>query len=244
MNREVSIAIPCAQVVDPKTLQSMMALVNYSANHGIKINHIGITERSLIDDARNVLAETFLKSPTEWLFWMDSDMVFPPDTLVKLFQVAEKKDAKLVTGVYYQRKGENMPCIWSRGQQTETGELTGMGTAKGLANKYAGSFLVIDPNKKEPFEVHAAGFGCVIVHRAVFEIMDRPWFRFLKDICSEDFYFFVNAQDLGFKVWAEPTIDLRHLGDAPLIGKEDFNKKATINNIYLEELKCQETQVK
>lgn len=237
MNRECCIAIPCAQVVDPKTLQSMMSLVNYSAMNGIKIRHIGITERTLIDDARNTLVEGFLKSPTEWLFWMDSDMTFPPDSLVKLFDVVEKKEAKMVTGVYYQRKGNFLPCIWSRGQETTDGSKTGMGTIKGQQNKYAGSFMIIHPDKKEPFEVHAAGFGCVLIHRSVFEMMDRPWFQFIKGICSEDFYFFVKAQELGIKLWAEPTIDLGHIGDAPVITKADFNRVAKSRNMYLEEIK-------
>lgn len=237
MNRQCSIAIPIAQVVEPKVLQSMMAMVNYSANNGIKIVDIGITERVPIDDARNMLAETFLETPTEWIFWMDSDMTFPKDTLVKLFDLAEKKDAKMVTGIYYQRKGLNYPCLWSRGQQTETGEITGQGTKNAKENKYCGSFLIVHPDKKEPLEVHAAGYGCVLVHRSVFEMMDRPWFKFIKGTCSEDFYFFVNAQELGFKLWAEPTIDLGHIGDAPVITKADFNTKALARNIDIEAIK-------
>ncbi len=237
MNKECSIAIPIAQVIEPKVLQTMLAMVNYSANQGIKIQNIGITERCLIDDARNTLTETFLSSPTEWIFWMDSDMTFPADTLVKLFSLAEKKNAKMVTGVYYQRRGNNLPCLWSRGQETEAGLVTGLNTPKGLKNKYMGSFMIINPEKKEPFEAHSAGFGCVLIHRSVFEMMSRPWFQFIKGVCSEDFYFFVQAQELGFKLWVEPTIDLGHIGDAPVITKADFNKKAHEANMVVEAIK-------
>lgn len=226
MNREASIAVPCAQVVEPKVLQSMMSVVNYSSQHGVRIPFIGVTERVLIEDARNTLAETFLKSPVEWLFWMDSDMIFPPDTLVKLFDVAEKKNAKMVTGIYYQRKGSYYPCLWSRGDELDDGTKTALESPKGKLNKYLGTFLIPHPDKKEPFKVHAAGFGCVLIHRSVFEIMKRPWFQFVKGTCSEDFYFFVNAHELGFELWVEPTIDLGHLGDSPVITKKDFNAKA------------------
>ncbi len=241
MKREVSIAIPCAQVVDPKTLQSMMALVNHSATHGIDIRHIGITERALIDDARNVLADTFLKSPTEWMFWMDSDMVFDPDTLVKLFNVAEGKNTKMATGIYYQRKGMNYPCVWSRGEDLEeSGEKTGLCSPKSKTNKYLGTFVIPHKDKKEPFKVHAAGFGCVLIHRSVFEVLPRPWFQFLKGMCSEDFYFFVNAHDMGFDLWADPTINLGHIGDAPIITKHDFWVKATKANIDVDTIKFKE----
>lgn len=237
MNRNTSLAIPCAQVVDPITLQSMLAMVNYSAKNGINIHYIGVTARQLIEDARNSLTEAFLKSDVEWIFWMDSDMTFPPDTLKQLFDVAEKKEAKMVTGIYYQRKGSNLPCLWSRGDELDDGTQTALESPKGKANKYLGTFLIPHPDKKAPFKVHAAGFGCALIHRSVFEVMPRPWFQFVKGTCSEDFYFFVNAQDMGFDLWAVPTIDLGHIGDPPIITKKDFNEKATKSNIDVVGLK-------
>ncbi len=237
MKREVSIAIPCAQVIEPRTLQSMMTLVAYSVAHGITVRHIGVTERSLIDDARNTLAEGFLKSPTEWLFWMDSDMTFPPDTLVKLFDAAEAKDSKLVSGVYYQRLGFNYPCIWTRGEKTESGQVTGEGDPRSKYNKFLASFAIIHPDKKEPFEIHAAGFGCVLSHRSIYEMMDRPWFKFVDKTCSEDFYFFVNAKELGFKAWAVPDIELGHIGPSHIVTKHDFARKAAEKNIEVDPIK-------
>jgi len=239
MKREASIAIPCAQVVEPKTLQSMMAMVAHSVKHGVDVKHIGITERALIDDARNTLTETFLKSPTEWLFWMDSDMVFPEDTLTKLFKVAEDKQTKIVTGIYYQRKGMNYPVLWSRGEELEeSGTKTGLHSPRSATNKYVGSFMFPHKDKKQPFKVHAAGFGCVLVHRSVFEVMPRPWFQFIKGQCSEDFYFFLNAKELGFETWAEPTIELGHIGDAPIITKHDFHRNAAKADIEIDVIKA------
>ncbi len=232
-----AIAVPCAQVVEPKTLQSMMKLVAHSQRNGINIADIGITERMLIDDARNLLTETFLKTPVEWLFWMDSDMTFPEDTLVKLFETVEKKGSKMATGIYYQRKGMNYPCLWSRGDELESGNKTGLLSPRSKTNKYVGTFVFPHPDKKEPFQVHAAGFGCVLVHRSVLETMPRPWFQFIKGTCSEDFYFFVNAAEMGFSLWADPRIDLGHIGDAPVLGKKDFHKNAADKNIEVDTLR-------
>lgn len=238
MRREVSIAIPCAQMVEPRTLRSMLAMVNYSANNGVAIQEFGVTERQLIDDARNSLTETFLRTPTEWMFWMDSDMTFPKDTLVKMFNVAEAKNAKMVTGIYYQRKGMNYPVLWSRGEELQESPIkTGMGSVKAKTNKYVGSFMFPHKDKKEPFTAHAAGFGCVLVHRSVFEMMERPWFKFIKGECSEDFYFFVNAHELGFDLWVEPTLKLGHLGDAPEVTRDDFWKNAKEANIEVDVVK-------
>lgn len=239
INREVSIAVPVADQVDHRTLQSMMGLVNYSAMSGIKIVDIGVTHRQMVDDARNGLAESFLISPTEWIFWMDSDMVFPKETLVELFRVAEEKDAKMVSGVYYQRKGANFPVLWSRDTELESGNLSGHGSKRSEYNKYVGSFLFPHPDKKEPSTAHAAGFGCVLIHRSVFEVLDRPWFKFIPGTCSEDFYFFVNAKEAGFTLWYTPRIDLGHIGDAPVITKKDFLQKLDKTNLEIDTIKVQ-----
>lgn len=238
MKKEVSLAIPVAsESIEYRTVWSMLNLVNYAAINGITIVDVGMTARQMVDDARNQLAETFLSTSTEWLFWMDSDMTFPKETLVELFKVAEEKDAKLVTGVYYQRKGNNMPVLWSRGDQTESGQVSGIGSKRAETNKYVGSFLFPHPDKKEPSTCHAAGFGCVLVHRSVLEVMDRPWFQFIKGSCSEDFYFFVNAAELGFKLWYTPTLELGHIGDAPIITKKDFLRKLEKTNLEIDTLK-------
>ncbi len=191
----------------------------------------------MIDDARNGLVETFLGTSTEWLFWMDSDMLFPKETLVELFKVAEEKDSKMVTGVYYQRKGRNFPVLFSRGTPTESGKISGEESVRSKTNRYVGAFLFPHPDKQEPAKAHSAGFGCVLIHRSVFEMMERPWFQFLPGVCSEDFFFFVNAADLGFQLWYTPKLDLGHIGDAPIITKKDFHKKLKDTNLEIDILK-------
>ena len=242
MNKIVSIAIPIAESVPAVTLQSMLSVVNYSAINGIKIMDIGITHRQMIDDARNGLVEGFLSTDVEWLFWMDSDMTFPKETLLELFKVAEQKNCKMVTGVYYQRKGMNKPVLWSRGVPTASGSISGLETKRSEYNKYVGAFTFPHPQKKDPFKVHAAGFGCVLVHRSVFEVLDRPWFRFVPGTCSEDFYFFVNAQEAGFELWATPVLDLGHIGDPPIITKKDFIEKLEKSNIEVDTIKRDEVK--
>ncbi len=240
MDKSVSIAIPVAQLVDPVTLQTMLGVVNYAAINGITIVDIGVTKGQLIDDARNGLTETFLGTSTEWLFWMDSDMTFPKETLVELFNVAEAKNAKMVTGVYYQRKGKNFPVLWSRGDDTDSGQKSGLQDKRSETNKYVGAFLFPHPDKKEPAIAHAAGFGCVLVHRSVFETMDRPWFKFIPGTCSEDFYFFVNAKELGFTLWYTPKLELGHLGDPPIITKKNFINNLEGSELTIDSLKRRE----
>ena len=237
MNREVTIVCPIAEIVSPVTFQSALAMIGYTVAKGIKVDNIGVTERQLIDGARNQLAEAFLGTTTEWIFWMDADMVLPKETIVELFRVAEEKDAKIVTGIYYQRRGNNLPVLWSKGIATEGGRIAGMGTKQADENKYAGAFTFPHPDKITPFKVHAAGFGCVLVHRSVFEMLDKPWFKTIDGICSEDFYFFVNAKEKGFDAWAVPTLKLGHIGEPQIVTRDTFYSKAKAANIECDALK-------
>lgn len=239
---DIAIAIPCAQVVDPKVMQSVATLVSYSSKKGFKITEVGITERQMVDDARNGLAEAFLSSPTEWMLWLDSDMLFPPETLEELWKTAVERNAKLVTGVYYQRKGNNLPCLWVRGNELSNGEVAAANTPRGKYNEYVGTFTFPHIDKKESFPVHAAGFGCVLAHRSVFEKMDRPWFKFIPGTCSEDFYFFVQASKLGYQLWANPIPVLGHIADAPVITKYDFFKKLEKSKQNVAEVKFKEEE--
>jgi hypothetical protein len=108
----VAVLVPIAESVSPVTFQSVASLVGYASHHGVHIKHIGVTERTLVDTARNVLASEFLKTDNEWALWLDADMVFPKETLVRMLETAKKKKSKMVTGVYYQRGGRHFPVLW------------------------------------------------------------------------------------------------------------------------------------
>ncbi len=218
----ITILCPIAETIPPRVFQSALAMVNYSAQCGVKIDLIGITERTLVDTARCVLAREFLKTTSDWAFWMDADTILPKETIVRLLDIAKKKDAKMVTGVYYQRGGKHWPVLWTRSPELDDGKKPQVLNREEYdQNENVGMFTVPGPEAKEPFKVHSAGFGCVLVHRNVFEATDDPWFRFIYKKCSEDFYFFVNAQKKGYDLWADPSLHIGHVGAAKVVYKED-----------------------
>ena len=110
----VAILCPVAESVNPITFQYAMAMVSHSTNNGMQIKQVGVTQRTLVHSARNQLAKGFLKTDCDWAFWMDADMVLPSDTLIRLMETAEAKNAQFVTAVYYQRLGEHFPVLWKK----------------------------------------------------------------------------------------------------------------------------------
>lgn len=235
---KIAFLCPVAESVSPTVFRETLALIAHSEKNGLEIGMIGVSERTLVDSARNMLSDQFLKGDCEWAFWMDADMVLPKDTLVHMLGVAKDKGAKLVTGVYYQRLNKHWPVLWVRSPELENGKkVEHENTAAFTANEYIGTFAMPGPAATEPFKVHSSGMGCALIHRNVFERMDYPWFKFIPGVCSEDFYFFVNAGKKGFELWADPVPVLGHEGDRQIITREDCYRNIEENKTGIQAIK-------
>lgn len=222
----VSVVMPCAGAVEPRTVQSAMNLAVFAATNGVKISRVGITERTLIHQARNWMSHEFLKAGDDWVFWLDSDMTWEPRTLNVLLKYASELDAKMLTGVYCQRMGEHKPIIAMRSLVPVDGS-----AVKNVEDEYSAIFIAPERWDTKPFQVDAAGFGCMLIHRSVYESMEYPFFKFLfhddpkgksDSYISEDFYFCRQARKRGTLIWAVPELKCGHIGQAPIITHEDF----------------------
>ena len=91
---KILICIPAMDMVATGFCQSLAML--QKAGHEVSIMfQVG----SLIYDARNRLAKQAIKMGADYSMWFDSDMVFEPDTMVKL--LADNKP--FVSGMYFRR---------------------------------------------------------------------------------------------------------------------------------------------
>lgn len=150
-----------------------------------------------IEVARNEIVADFLKTEAEWLFFLDSDVVVPPDAIKRLLSY----DLPIVSGVYYVREPQSgvlHPAMWRRKPGSETDFIPVV--------EFGFSTLV---------EVDAVGAGCLLINRLVLEKMKPPWFKYTRDHTGEgmgeDFLFCTQAKKLGYKVMADPTVMCDHL---------------------------------
>lgn len=149
-----------------------------------------------IGDQRNLLAERSMEQGAEWLFWLDSDQVFPHDTLMRLLSrkvdivgpnIARRSTPTGPTAGRLTNDGSRMLPVWTRPEQAQASELE---------------------------EVDGLGFGICLVSRRVFEAVPRPWF----DNRNEDYLFCAKAKLAGFKVYCDHglTADVGHVGEKVL----------------------------
>lgn len=151
---------------------------------------------SLIYNSRNYLATAAVKMEADYILWLDSDMVFPSDTLERLWKDRDKGD--IVTGIYYRRVEPYKPVLYSRLDIDDNGC----------------QWENCEDFKDEIFEVEGCGFGCVLTPTNVFiDVMNRFGNMFAPiNGVGEDLSFCWRAKQCGYNIVADPGIPLGHVG--------------------------------
>jgi FkbM family methyltransferase len=190
--KKILIAIPTAKNIEPDTFKSIYDLTVPDGYETTFQYFFGYN----VDQVRNLIAD-WVVNGFDYLFSVDSDIAFAPDTLSKMLA----HDRDVVSGLYIQRKpGQHILEIY---EHTATGGVVNM-----PYGKLKGRTLV---------EVAGCGFGCALVKAEVMRKIGYPQFKYysaisINDTISEDVDFCRKARDNGFTIWADPTILCRHTG--------------------------------
>ena len=191
-NKRILIAIPTARNIEPDTFKSIYDLevpqgyeTDFQYFYGYNI-----------DQVRNLIADWVVRG-YDYLFSVDSDIAFPPDTLKRL--LAHNVD--MVSGLYIQRKpGQHILEVY---------EHNSMGGVSNIPyEKIVGRGLV---------EIAGSGFGCVLVKAEVIRAIPYPHFVYHSAIdhrntVSEDVDFCRKVLERNFHIWADTSILCRHIG--------------------------------
>jgi len=212
--RKILIAVPCMDQLPAQFAHSLATLTSY----GIEDAQISIWFNlgSLIYTSRDQIAKKALLDEADLVMWFDSDMVFNPDTLQKMLKHIDD-GADIVTGIYYRRTAPFSPVGFKKMDLNEDG--TGF------------DWEEIDEIPDGPFEVAACGFGCVLMKTEVFVSVFSKFGLMFTPIanCGEDIAFCWRARQCGYKILADPSILLGHVGYT-VITKEFFkNYQLTLN---------------
>ena len=140
-----------------------------------------------ISNARNKLVEQALDEGATHIFFLDDDILLPSNTLIFLYSARYP----IVSGLYVSKKMKW--CVFMK-QNNE--------------------FVPLEKIPKHPIVVDAVGLGCCLIESKVFEIVDKPWFKWEKrgdKTIGEDFYFFEKAEKYGFKPLVLPYVKCYHV---------------------------------
>lgn len=156
-----------------------------------------ISNRGLpIDRARCDLVEQAIKMGASHIFFLDSDVTMPPDSLIRLWQWR----LPLVCGVYGSKHGA--VGVWI--EQAKSGE-----------GRYAPVLPeVLEANRLFTHPDIVVGAGCCLIDLEIFKRIEKPWFLWTQGReeggVSEDFYFFEKVRKLGIPIHVDPAVKCMH----------------------------------
>ena len=158
----------------------------------LKLNMI---EGTYLDKARNDLAEQAIRTGSTHILWLDADMKFPQDALMRL--LAHDKD---IVGANYCYRRFPLQHVAYKHVSTESNEqhvrLRTTEQSQGLE------------------QVDALGFGCLLMNVNIFAKLSGPWFE-VNPQYGEDVYFCLKAKEAGLECWVDHDLskELMHFGD-------------------------------
>ena len=217
--KKILIGIPTAKYIEPETFKSIYDLevpqdcqVTFQFFYGYNIDQI-----------RNLIADWTIKG-YDYLFSVDSDIVFPKDTLKKLLQ----HDKDVVSGLYIQRKpGEHILEVY------EANSIGGVSNIPYAKIKDRG--LV---------EIQGCGFGCALIKSKVFKDIGYPQFEYHSALnhnntISEDVDFCRKALAKGFRIYTDTSIKCRHIGGTEFVIDDSIIPVESSTDSRLKELSAQ-----
>lgn len=146
---------------------------------------------TLVYVGRDKLAKRAIEGNFSHVLWLDSDMIFTEDLLDDLMYSGKP----FVTGIAHGRRPPHVSCIFNK-IYPSIDRWEGHDYPSGV------------------FKIAGCGFACVLIKteiiKAVYEKNGTAFFP-MREL-GEDLAFCKRATDLGFEIWAEPSVWLGHIG--------------------------------
>lgn len=191
---KVFIAVPSMDSV-PAFFAQSLALLKRDCDV-----QIGWEVGSLVYHARNNLARQALKSDADWVLWLDSDMVFAPDTLQRMLKVCKDNDIDFLTAVCFRRKPPYTPCLFDRLEKVDKGA----------------SYTALMSVPEGLFKVGGCGFaGVLMASDVLLSVQSKFNGRMFDpmDGFGEDVSFCWRARQCGYDIWCDSSIEFGHVGN-------------------------------
>ncbi len=223
-------------------VESLMSVRMQGLNGlGVKLQYTHV-RRQLVHTARDQVLKFAIKQNYTHVWFVDDDMTFQPDTLLRLLQAR-----KSIVGAWaYTRKAPYVPCVF------EWNEDLGR-RVEGSKKRFAWGDCMIGQEHTGVRKVDCIGFSCVLLEvealrkidafqkserekagrltngqtdgEIALKLKDKPtdlrwrddsFFGYFQHV-GEDFYFCALAEAAGVPVHCDTDLIIGHLGDAVVV---------------------------
>ena len=194
---------------DGKFTEGLMTAALAGPANGVPIASSIRVQGNQIGRQRQVLWDYWADNlKTDWLLWVDSDIVLTIDVLQKLWKTADKINRPVVSGVYFiskENEGSLMkpyPVLFNN------------------VSEYQVQYVHPLPNN-EVIQVDCAGFGLVLMHKSIIQKMRQSHpnqSMFLEtagavddQFIGEDIIFFRKMKEAGIPLHAHTGALVKHI---------------------------------
>lgn len=213
--------------------QSCLQFSNLCKTNNVDVSFSFLFNESLIQRARNLLAQHFLKSNATHMMFIDADIRFIPEQIFPMLEA----DKDIICGIY-PKKEINWTTVKMAMDRNVPNDQLRFHTGAFVVNLVNYQTEVTVP-VNEPVEIWNGGTGFMLIKREVFENLIGKVPTYLNNVLdmtnkengetineffatsieeetkillSEDYYFCKKAREHGMKVWAAPWVQLAHIG--------------------------------
>lgn len=179
-------------IVEGRFASGVMSTMIDMQNKKIQVSHIRVNGNQIARQ-RQALFDGWKRIGTDWLLWVDSDIVLTTEIFEKLWEVADKKTKPVVSGLYFV-SNEN--------------ELTLMEPIPAIYVETGDEFLTrpVHPFPQDKvIPVDIAGFGLMLMHKSIIEKVEKA---------AEGYSVFGEKQNPGAKFVSEDVAFCRYMKKA------------------------------
>ena len=211
---KVAIVTPCQDTVAAGYALDLAKLVGRSQLPNIQLALFHV-RGTIIPEQRTTLARAARDAGCTHVLWVDSDMRFPANSLIRLLE----HDEPIVACNYPTRRPPYLP----------TAEHKDLG------------MLFTEENSTGLVEVGHAGMGLMLVDMDVHQKIAEPWFALGYSpsdggYVGEDFFFCKKAKEAGYRVLIDQDLskEVKHIGETEFrnehanVTREMYNKKQEV----------------
>jgi len=179
---KITVIVPANKPIKTLTVESLLNMV---ASSPYEFLIIIATEGYTPSEKRNYGVVRSLNENCDYTFFVDDDMVFPPETLKTLIG----RDKDVIGGLYYIKHEPLVPVVELLGEiQKEPFRCKGVGAGLLLVKN-----SVLRKIKPPWFDTKVNEFGQTIIG-------DSYWF------CDK-------VREREFEIWSDPTLSVSHIGE-------------------------------
>lgn len=216
MLMKILIAVPLPESVSNSFYSNLIELISYTKKHLKGLEELSYSTKSGVrtDKNRNVLIDEALQYDYDYVLWLDADMVYPVDMIVKYFD----HKFKIIGCVYFKRKYPYHPVLYVNGTNPIK------------------PYKMVDPTKLEPntiYEVDGLGFGGVMVDTEVYRTMQGDKYMNYgvnyhlpyetEGQLTHDLEWCRKAKEYGYKIYVHTGVFAGHITEK-IVTVDDFIK--------------------